>query len=188
MTDASDTREQTLDQSASTVRPGEVRAASTRLLDRPPSDRFGPPPRPLEVVATRAGRACAGGLTGGAAAALLWLVIGGTLDLDAGLVVVAVVGGWLVGGGTALGAWGRGDAAHVTGRIPWLAAALAVLTWLVATFLLYLYAQITLPASSLTLADRLASTPFTDWLAPQLLPLGPLELLLLAVVSWWSAR
>jgi hypothetical protein len=186
--DASDANDQTPSQAAPPARPGEVRPASTRLLGRPPSDRFGPPPRPPEVVATQTGRAVAGGLAGGAVAALLWLVIGGILDLDAGLVVVAIVGGWLVGGGTALGAWGRAAAAHVTGRIPWLAAALALLTWLVGTLLLYLYAEITLPASSLTLADRLASTPFTDWLAPQFLPLGPLELVLLAGVSWWSAR
>ncbi|MGZ6269752.1 MAG: hypothetical protein ACXWMU_04190 [Candidatus Limnocylindrales bacterium] len=188
MTDASDTSDKTVDRSATTASPGEVRPASARLLDRPPSDRFGPPPRPPEVVATKAGRAVAGGLAGGLVAALLWLVIGGTLDLDAGLVVVAIVGGWLVGGGTALGAWGRADAAHVTGHIPWLAAALALFTWLAATFLLYLYAEVMLPASSLTLADRLASTPFTDWLAPQFLPLGPLEIVVLAGVSWWSAR
>ena len=188
MTDASDANDQTAGQDAPPARPGEVRPASARLLDRPPSDRFGPPPRPPEVVATRTGRAVAGGLVGAAAAAVLWLLIGGILDLDAGLVVVAIVGGWLVGGGTALGAWGRGAAMHVTGRIPWLAAALAVLTWLAGTIALYLYAEITLPASSLTLAARLASTPFTDWLAPQFLPLGPLEILLLAGVSWWSAR
>jgi hypothetical protein len=188
VTDASDTSDKTLDQSAATARPGEVRPASARLLDRPPSDRFGPPPRPPEVVVTHAGRAIVGGLAGGVVAALLWLVIGGMLDLDAGLVVVAIAGGWLVGGGTALGAWGRTAAMHMTGRMPWLAAALAVLTWLAGTVALYLYAEITLPASSLTLADRLASTPFTDWLAPQFLPLGPLEILLLAGVSWWSAR
>lgn len=187
MTDASDPADPIPAETAPAVRPGEVRPASTRLLDRPPSDRFGPPPRPPEVVATHAGRAVAGGVAGGAAAALLWVVIGGILDLDAGLVVVAVVGGWLVGGGTALGAWGRA-AAHRTGRIPWLAAALALLVWVAGTFLLYLYAEVTLPASSLTLADRLASTPFTDWLAPQFLPLGPLEIVLLAGVSWWSAR
>jgi len=188
VTDASGVNDQTPSQTAPPARPGEVRPASTRLLDRPPGDRFGPPPRPPEVVATRAGRAIVGGVIGGMVAALLWLVIGGILDLDAGLVVVAIVGGWLVGGGTALGAWGRAAAARVTGRMPWLAAALALLTWLAGTFLLYLYAEITLPASSLTLAGRLASTPFTDWLAPQFLPLGPLEILLLAAVSWWSAR
>lgn len=188
MTDASGSNDQPPDLLAPPARPGEVRPASARLLDRPPSDRFGPPPRPPEVVATRAGRAIVGGLAGGAVAALLWLLIGGILDLDAGLVVVAIVGGWLVGGGTALGAWGRTTAMHATGRMPWLAAALAVLTWLAGTIALYLYAEITLPASSLTLADRLASTPFTDWLAPQFLPLGPLEILLLAGVSWWSAR
>ena len=157
------------------------------MLERPPSERFGPPPRPPEVVATRTGRAVAGGVVGGIAAAVLWLVIGGILDLDAGLVVVAVVGGWLVGGGTALGAWGR-TTSHRTGRIPGLAAALALLARLAGTILLYLYAEVTLPASSLTLADRLSSTPFTDWLAPQFLPLGPVEILLLAGVSWWSAR
>ena len=168
--------------------PGEVRPASTRRLDRPPSDRYGPPPRPPQVAETNVPRAVVGALAGGAAAALLWLVVGGILDLDAGLVVAAVVGGWLIGGGAALGAWGRGDAIHRSGRIPWLAAALGPLTWLVGSVLLYLYAQITLPASSLTLAGRLASTPFTDWLAPQFLPLGPLEILLLAGVGWWSAR
>ncbi len=188
MTDTPDATGQAPGPDAPIARPGEVRPASARLLERPPSDRFGPPPRPPQVVATRAGRAVAGGLVGVAAAALLWLVIGGILDLDAGLVVVAVVGGWLVGGGTALGAWGRADAIHQTGRVPWLAVALALLTWLAGTVLLYLYAQITLPASSLTLGERLASTPFTDWLAPQFLPLGPLEILLLAGVSWWSAR
>jgi len=165
-----------------------VRPASTRLLQRPPSDRFGPPPQPPVVVATRAGRAVAAGLIGGAAAAVLWLVVGGILDLDAGLVVVAIVGGWLVGGGTALGAWGRTGGPHHGGRVPWMAAALGIVTWLAGTLLLYLYAEITLPASSVTLGQRLATTPFTDWLAPQVLPLGPLEILLLAGVSWWSAR
>lgn len=171
-----------------TFRPGEVRPASARRLDRPPSDRFGPPPRPPEVVATRGRRALAGGAGGAVLTVVLWLVIGGILDLDAGLLVLAVVGGWLVGGGTALGAWGRGEPLHVRGRVPWAAAALGIVAWLAGAFGLYLYAEITLPASSLTLGDRLASNPFTDWLAPQFLPLGPLEILLLAGVSWWSAR
>ncbi|HTS15001.1 MAG TPA: hypothetical protein VMH24_04995, partial [Candidatus Sulfotelmatobacter sp.] len=101
--------------------------------------------------------------------------------------VAAIVAGWLVGGGTALGAWGRA-AAHRPGRIPWLAVLVGLATWVAGSVLLYLFAEITLPASSLTLADRLASTPFLDWLAPQFLPLGPLDIGLLAGVSWWSAR
>jgi hypothetical protein len=168
------------------TRPGEVRPAAALRLERPPSERFGPPPRPPELVPTNPGRAVLGGLVGVAIGTCLWLVIGGILDLDAGLLVAAIVAGWLVGGGVGLGAWGR--AAHRTGRVPWLAVALGLLTWLAGSVALYLYAEITLPGSSLTLGARLASTPFSDWLAPQFLPLGPIELVLLAGVSWWSAR
>jgi hypothetical protein len=119
--------------------------------------------------------------------AMLWLVAGGVLDLGGGLIVVAVVVGWLVGGAAAFGAW-RGRPHLGAGRIRLLALVMGLATWLVGTVLLYLFAEITLPGSSRPLADRLASTPLLDWLAPQFLPLGLLELLLIGGVSWWSAR
>lgn len=167
--------------------PGEVRPAAARTLDRPPSDRYAPPAKPTEPVSASVDLAVFGGILASIAGAALWLLAGGILDLGGGLVVVAVVTGWLIGGAMAYGAW-RGRPHLGASGIPRLAILLGLLTWLAGTALLYLYAEITLPESSLSLADRLASTPFLDWLAPQFLPLGPLEILLIAGVSWWSAR
>ncbi|MFI5262254.1 MAG: hypothetical protein ACHQZR_06860 [Candidatus Limnocylindrales bacterium] len=172
---------------ASTPRPGEVRPPAARRLDRPPSERYPTPPPAPGLITPRLDLALLAGFGGVIAGALSWLVTGGVFDLGGGLLVVAVAVGWLVGGATAFGAW-HGRPHRGAGRIPLLAAGLGVPTWCVGTVLLYLYAEITLPGSALTLAERLASTPFLDWLAPQFTPLGPLEILLMAGVSWWSAR
>jgi hypothetical protein len=52
----------------------------------------------------------------------------------------------------------------------------------------YLVALAILPASTLTFGERLGQQPFLSWFLPQLFLLDAVELTLLTVIAWRSAR
>ncbi len=168
------------------VRPGDVRPPSTRQLERPPGERYASG-REEAARAPRWDRALLFGLGAALVGALAWVVAGGVVDLSGGLVVLAAVAGWGIGVAVRLGAWASRPH-EPDGRTGALAIALGILTWLLGTFLVYLYSQATLPESALTFVERLAATAFLDWLTPQLVPLAPIELLALVLVGWYAAR
>jgi hypothetical protein len=119
--------------------------------------------------------------------AIAWSVAAGLLDVKWGLVVVAALGGWLVGSAVSLGAWG--ETPHEPDvSVRSLAAALAVATWLLGVFGAYLVGLVILRGSSASFAERLANAPFGDALVTQLSLLDVAEIFLLAVVAWRSAR
>lgn len=104
-----------------------------------------------------------------------------------GLLVVAVVGGWVIGVAVVRGTW-RGvehqpsDATHAIG------AALGALAWLGSRLVDWVVSLAILPGSTLSVGERLATTPFVDWLTPQLSVLDGVQVLLLMAVAWRSAR
>jgi hypothetical protein len=171
--------------------PGEVPPPGLRHLERPPGERFAVTDGAASEGETAGRPRLARGLAFGALAAvggsLVWLVAAGVLDLSGGLIVVAGVLAWAIGAAVRAGTWS--SAAHAPdGRSGVSAIALGLLTWLGGTFLVYLYALATLPASSVSFAERLAAQPFLDWLAPQVVPLAPVELAAFVLVGWFAAR
>jgi hypothetical protein len=94
--------------------------------------------------------------------ATAWAVLRGILELGVTALAAAAIGGWVMGNLL------RGSRAP---RI--LAAAWAAMAWLVGLILSWTLAMAFLPGSTRSLPERLANTPFVDWLAPQF---GPLEI------------
>lgn len=127
----------------------------------------------------------------GAAAALATIaavaLLRGILDLSAGIMAVAAVGGAGIGAAVRSGAWGRRPHRHSTAPVR-LAVALAALTWIGGLVASWLVAMAILPASSRTLGERISDTPFLDWVAPQLSALDLVELALLVGTAWYVAR
>jgi hypothetical protein len=127
------------------------------------------------------------GLVAGVVVALACALVRGILDLTTGIIVFAVVGGWVIGAAVRQGAWGGQP--HRPSSAPAVAGAcLGALCWLAGVAGAWVVAMATLPGSSRTLPERLASTPFLDWLAPQVGLADLLSLLLFAGFGWFGTR
>jgi hypothetical protein len=113
----------------------------------------------------------------GLLAALAWSILRGILDLGVGLLAVSAFGGWGIAVALRQGLPSRPVAAAI-GLGAWVASLLA--TWLVT--------RVTLPASTLELADRLAQQPFLEYIGPQLGLIELISLLLFAGTAWVAAR
>ncbi|HEX5465913.1 MAG TPA: hypothetical protein VFW92_04465 [Candidatus Limnocylindrales bacterium] len=132
-------------------------------------------------------RAMAFGLGAAALGAAGWWLTGGLFALAAGLLVVSVALGWLVGTGVAWGAWG--ERAHAPDRgLRGLAVGLGLLAWLVGSFAVYVFELAFLPQSHLPLLTKMAQLPFLDFTLQQFMPYGPFELILIALFAWRAAR
>lgn len=127
------------------------------------------------------------GAATGAAVALVAALLRSILDVTAGLVALAAVGGWAVGGAVRRGAWA--GMPHRASRAPeLLGLALGALAWAGALVLAWVVAMAILPGSERSLEERLAGTPFLDWLGPQLGLAELLGLVVAAVLGWFGAR
>lgn len=116
---------------------------------------------------------------------LIWTVATGVVDLGAGMLVLAALGGWVIGAAVVRGAWG--SAAHPANtRGMALGAGLGLAAWLGGTFLGHVLGVATVPDASTSLGERLAQVPLTDALTQR--PLWIAELLLLVVVAARTAR
>jgi hypothetical protein len=132
-------------------------------------------------------RALALGVAVGLIVAIAAALLRSVLDLTAGLVAVAVAGGWLVGAAVRRGAW-AGLPHRGSGAPEWMGLALGVITWVAALVLAWVVAMAILPGSERTLVERLTGTPFLDWLAPQLGFADMLGLVLAGSFGWIGAR
>lgn len=150
-----------------------------RRLDRPPSERYGTAaaqdgsaevPRSPSVP-----RAIGLGIAAALAGAAATVVLGGALAVSAGLLVVAVTTGWLVGAAVA-GGWPPRDR-DSAGRRRSVAVALSVAGVALGQVGLWLFART--EGGVLPLSDYLGQT--FGWLVPLQVGLG-------AVATWWSAR
>jgi hypothetical protein len=166
--------------------PGEALPASRRLA-RPPSDRYRTAAPEVVVERPDLVRATLLGLVAGAGTAIPTAILHAVLSITAGLIAISILGGWLIGVGVRTGSWsGR---PHRPSRSPLVvAAALGLVTWLLGLVLAWLLSMAILPASTMSLLDRLAAIPFLDWLEPQLGPLDLLRLVLLVGVAWAAAH
>jgi hypothetical protein len=105
-----------------------------------------------------------------------WAVIKAILEFP-GVLAVAVIAGW------AIGAILWMVRAH-----PLLAAAMAAGAWLLGLVLTWLVSLAILPASSRTFTERVAGTPFVDWLAPQFGAMEIAGLVLYVGAALYGAR
>lgn len=167
--------------------PGGEAIPAQRRLARPPSDRFRTPAPPPIKERPDLGRATLLGLAGGLAYAIPAALLLAILSITAGLVALAVLGGWLIGVGVRVGAW-RG-LAHRPSKAPLaLGAGLGAVAWLGGLVLAWLVSMLILPGSSMGFLDRLAANPFLDWVVPQLAPLDYLVLAILVAVAWVASH
>ncbi len=165
---------------------GEAIPAERRLA-RPPGERYRTAMPESILDRPDLGRALVLGLVAGLGTASLTAVFHALLSITAGLIAISLLGGWLVGVGVRSGAW-RGRP-HQPSRAPLaLAAALGLLTWIAGMVLSWLLSMAILPGSSKTFLDRLAATPFPDWIAPQFGLLDLLTLVLLVGMAWVAAH
>jgi hypothetical protein len=117
----------------------------------------------------------------------LWWLTGGLFALQAGMIVVSVAVGWLIGTGVAWGAWG--ERSHpAERRLRALAVVLGIVAWLAGSFLVYVFEQAVLPEANRSLLERMAALPFWSFSWQLFLPYGPLELLAIAIFAWRAAR
>jgi len=109
------------------------------------------------------------------------------LDVTSGLIALAVAGGWAVGATVRRGAWG-GRPHRASGAPEVMGLLLGAGTWIAALLLSWVVAMAILPGSERGLLDRLAGTPFLDWLGPQLGLADLVCLALAALCGWIGAR
>ena len=151
-------------------------APGERRLDRPPSDRYAHPEPEIDASATRAGSgggALAVAAAVGAVGALATIALGGVLGLSAGLLVVAGATGWGIGA-----AWvAAGRDAIRAGRRPWLAAAVAIGSFVAGQLGLWLNARS---------EGGVLSVP--DYLGQTFGLLVPAQAILIVALAWWTAR
>ena len=124
------------------------------------------------------GRAALSGLVAAAAVGLIWAVLAVVLDFHLGLLVVAGVGGWLIGVAVARvrpGAWP-------------VAVGSALVAWLIAAALSYLLSQLLLPQAVTPLAERLSLAGLLDYTTQTFDLVQAAAIAILVVVAWRSAR
>ena len=128
------------------------------------------------------------GLAGVLLVAIIWLVAAGTLALTWALVGIAAIGGWIIGSAVGWGGWNPTGPrrTHPTARL--IAVALAGLAWLAGTYLAYLWKLVVSAKASEPVAQRLAEQDFPRWLGSEFGPLQVAQLLVMAVLAWWSSR
>lgn len=154
------------------TQPGEQRPPTTpdapaprRRVEGP--DRF----RPSSLPVALAEAALVGLLS-----ALAWAFLKGVLEFP-GALIVAVIGGWLIG-----------EVLWSVRAHPLVAAVIAALTWVVGLVFSWLTAMALLQESSRTFLERLQNTPFLDWLSPQFGWLEAAGLVLYVVAALFGAR
>jgi hypothetical protein len=133
------------------------------------------------------GRALLLGLGTGAVVAIAAALLRSILDVTTGLLAVAVAGGWLVGAAVRYAAWG-GEPHRASAAPELLGGVLGAVTWIAGSLLAWVVALAILPGSERSLLDRLAATPFLDWLGPQVGLADLLSLGLATVLGWLAAR
>jgi hypothetical protein len=111
------------------------------------------------------------------------------LQFTLGLLVVAFVGGWLIGNGIAYGAWSGRE--HETRRAwQWFAIATSIVAWVAAVFLAFFISQALLPAASTPLNARITLDGFLAYFngLDVTRVVHVVALALMAFMAWRGAR
>lgn len=154
----------------------------------PPPDVAGGFPEPPIVAVNR--RRALHAFDFGALAAIGVSIVYGLLwamELHLGLIAVAVMGGWVVGGAVSHGAW-RGGLHMPSRRLQLLAAVLGTASWLGGALVSYFVNQLVLPAAQTPLLERLSFGGFAEYLTGVYDIVHGIALATLAFFSWRSAR
>lgn len=158
-----------------------------QTLDRAPGQRYRDPTEDAPLARPDLLRGLLFGLLASLGTAAAWGILSSILEVELGLIVVAIIGGWVIGGAVGWGVWSGLDHAH-SGAAHAMAGFLGGLSWLGGSYLAYLLALLLRPGSDLTFPQRIVAQPFFDWLAPQVSALDFLSVAVLVVLAWRSAR
>jgi hypothetical protein len=141
----------------------------------------------MSLGARSLGLATAAGLGVAAVVAVVLGILSAVFDLTAGLLAAAGLGGWLIGVVVRAPSV-EVDPASQRGKRALVAAACGAFAWLGGLVASWLVSMVILQGSTRSFTDRLAATPFLDWVGPQLGLLDLLDLALLVGVAWRTAR
>lgn len=164
-----------------------MRGAARELAPSPREGDPRSPSRRADGATAQTGRGVLFGSVAAIVVALIWMVAAGLANVTAGLLVLALVGGYGIGTATAYGSWG--EAPHdplPTLRL--LGAGLGVAAWLLGTFLDYLIGLAVIPGSTSSLGEKMAAQPYPVALAAQFGLLDVAAIALLAGFAWRAAR
>ena len=107
-------------------------------------------------------RAILFGIGAGVIVVLAYAAFAEILQFTLGLLVVAFVGGWLIGNGIAYGAWSGHE--HEPSRAwQWFAVATSMVAWVAAVFLAFVISQALLPAANTPLSARVTLDGFLTY-------------------------
>jgi thiol:disulfide interchange protein len=118
------------------------------------------------------------GLLAALATSIVWAVLSAVIGLHLGLLVVAAIGGWLIG--SALKPAGP--------RARWVTGAIAVDAWILGAVLDFVLSQALLPDAATSLSSRLTLTGFADYTLGTFDIVQAAAIAILVVVAWRSAR
>ncbi len=126
-------------------------------------------------------------LAGLGAAVLVALVLGVLRSiLEVGMFAVSVLGGLGIGWSVRHAAW---STAHRPSARPEVAAIVSgVVAWVLGLAVAWVVALAILPGSERSLGDRLVSTPWLDWLLPQIGLADIVSLVSLLGATWVASR
>ena len=169
------------------IRPDDERPSGRRLA-RVPGERYtGADGFALVLSEPRRDRALLAGVGAALFVALVLGVAVGVFSLSGGLLILAPLGGLLIGGSISRAAWGGVE--HRPDRaLSILAVALALSAWPVGLIVEYVFSLLLLPEATAGLLERMAAAPFADYVSGRVRLIDLIELLLLAGLAWRSAR
>jgi hypothetical protein len=124
------------------------------------------------------------------ASALVYGLAWGAVELQWGLIAVAIMLGWVIGAAVRHGAW-RGQPHPTTRRLQLLAGVFGGLAWLGGAFVAYLVSRALLAESDLSFVQRLEALPFGNYMNQQYEAGGIVHAIGLAapaIMSWRTAR
>lgn len=135
------------------------------------------------------GRGVAFGLAAAVAVAITYGILAGAIELTLGLIVVALVGGWVVGNAVAYGTW-RGAVHDRNPSLQRLAVVLSIAAWVGALSVAYVISQALFPQATTPLSGRLSVAGFFDYVTGLDIVrfIHLIALAAMALIAWRGAR
>lgn len=168
-----------------------IRAAETRTeRPRAPAQPSPAPADDAPAATLDRGRALHAfdlGALAGIAVAIVYGLSWTVVQLSWGLIAVAIMGGWLIGGAVARGAW-RGERHGPDARLRLLAAVFGACAWLGGAAVGYVLGQLLLPQATTPVLERISFGGFADYLVAVTDLLQGIAFATLSFFAWRSAR
>ncbi|MEO6349912.1 MAG: hypothetical protein ABIP53_04600 [Candidatus Limnocylindrales bacterium] len=132
-------------------------------------------------------RGLAFGIAAAIPVALVYGILADPFGLSWGLIIVGLLGGWIIGSAVAQGAW-SGRFHLIVPAVRWLAALVAVVTWIGAAAVAYFASQLFYQAATTPIGERLSLGGFVEYLNGTVFGPSILGLAAMAFVAWRAAR